>query len=99
MARTERRDLGRSRQSGGEQVGTDHTSRDSHGDGALNLVSKLADVTRPLEGVEQVQRFLTQPYARLSKPLGRIAHEERAEMGNLLAPLAERRHMDTNHRQ
>src|SRR5439155_14179883 len=67
--------------------------------GALDLVAELAHVPRPAEHVEDVQRLRAQANARLAEALARFAQEERAEVRNLFAPLAQRRDMNADDAQ
>lgn len=47
--------------------------------------------------IEQVECRRTQMHVRFAEPLARFAEEVGAQVGNLLAPFAEWRHMDPDH--
>ena len=62
----------------------------------LDHVAQLAHVAGPRRRAEQPLGARRQPDQRLLQPLGRIAHEGRREIRNVLAALAQRRqvHLD-----
>ena len=90
-ARRWRREIGR------QVFGFDRAARRAHGDRALNLVPQLPHVARPPIPREQVERRRAQVDVRLAEPLARVAQEERAQVRDLLAPFAQRRHVDADH--
>ena len=70
-----------------------------HRDGALDFVAQLADVAGPAERVEEIERVGAQSHARLAQALARLAQEKRAQVRDLLAPIAQRRHVDADDAQ
>ena len=66
----------------------------AHRDGALNLVSKLPDVTRPPVVREEVERAGAQLDLGLAETFTGFAEEESRKVRNLLATLTQWRHED-----
>ena len=79
--------------------GTHDAARGRHGHGALHFVSQLAHVARPPVLGEQVEDVRTQLHVLLPEAFDGVAQEVGAEVRNLLAPLAQRRHVDADHAQ
>ena len=76
-----------------QQVDVDarHAIARREDDGALDDVAQLADVAGPVMRLQRRHRFLRDAQRR-DPPLGREAGEEMADqLGNVLAPLAQRR--------
>ena len=78
-------------------VGLHHSARRAHGHRPLDLVLQLADVSRPPVSGQQVERRRRELNPRLVQPFARLSQEKRAEVGNFLLSIAQRRHVDSNH--
>ena len=63
------------------------------------FVPQLPHVARPPVLREDVERFRAQVDVGLAEALGRLAQEERAQVRDLLAALAQRRHVDADDAQ
>src|SRR5688572_5653048 len=74
----------------------DGAARRGHGDGALDLVEQLPHVARPVIAGEHVERRRAQRHFGLREAVARLPQEEGAEVGNLLAPRAQRRHLEAD---
>ena len=68
-------------------------------DRPLDFVLQLADIARPPILRERIQAVGAELDVRFAEPLRGLAEKERAEMGDFLAPLAQRRHVDADDAQ
>ena len=88
--RRSRREFGR------EVLRLQHAPGRAHGHGPLNLIAQLPHVARPPVLGQHVERVRAQLHVGFVEPLRRVAQEERAEVRNLLAPIAQRRDVDAD---
>src|SRR5690349_16268543 len=77
----------------------DRTAGPDHRHGALYLVPQLLDVPGPPVSREQVEGAGAQMHILFALAFADIANEVGAQVGNLLASLAERWNMDPDHAQ
>src|SRR5688500_11401705 len=78
-------------------VGRDHSARPAHRYRSLHFIPQWSDAARPPIAGEQIERRRTEVHVGFGEPFRGLAKEERAQVRDLLATLAERRHLDANH--
>src|SRR5438552_8246937 len=74
----------------------DRPARRAHRNRALNFVLQLAHVSWPPVLGKNIERLRAQMDIGLTEAFGRFAQKVRAEQRNLLAALAQWRHVDAN---
>src|SRR5690349_16104736 len=79
---------------GRQKVGRDRTIGRRHRNRALDFISQLTHVAWPRESIEDVERLSCQSNTRFPESFARLPKEERAEVGNLLAPFPKRRNVN-----
>src|SRR5262249_4164906 len=77
----------------------DRAAGRAHRDRSLDFVAQLADVARPPITIEEVECHGAEMNVRFAEPLAGFAEEERAQVRDLLAAIAKRRHMDPDDAQ
>ncbi len=84
-----------------QHVGVDHRVRVAAGEDhqPLDVVAQLAHVARPVVRLQHGHRVLADAALRQAGRLRDLVHEIVDQLGNVLAPLGQRRHADRHHRQ